>query len=162
MHSIIAINAKNQFRGTVRQVVPGPVVSEILIDTPAGLISSVITTSSAKELGLHAGVPVLALFKATEVCIAKPASNSESAIEGLGFALPDQFRGRVKVITFGPVVSEVEVDVPGGIVTSVITTSSLEALQLEPGSDVVAVVKSSEVAVARLHNGTTGYSPYLD
>lgn len=76
--------------------------------------------------------------------------------------LPNRFHGRVRSVTPGPVVSEVEVDVPGGIVTSVITTSSLRALGLAPGSEVVAIVKSSEVAVARLHNAATGYSPYLD
>lgn len=76
--------------------------------------------------------------------------------------LTNRFRGHVRSITTGPVVSEVEIDVPGGIVTSVITTSSLRALGLVPGAEVVAIVKSSEVAVARLHNAATGYSPYLD
>lgn len=157
MNSIIAINAKNQFTGKIKLVVAGPVVSEIRIDTPAGLISSVITSSSAKELALRAGVPVMALFKATEVSLAKPGRDI-----GDHPRIPDQFPGRVKSITPGPVVSEVEVEVPGGIVTSVITTSSLETLALTPGVEVVAIVKSTEVAVARLDNGTTGYSPYLD
>lgn len=161
MHSIIAINAKNQFKGKVREVVTGPVVSEILIDTPAGLISSVITTSSTRELTLQAGVPVLALFKATEVSIVKPPGEAQPEATETGRNPPDRFRGRVRTITPGPVVSEVEVDVPGGIVTSVITTRDLDSLELAPGSEVVAIVKSTEVAVARLHNGST-YSPYLD
>jgi molybdopterin-binding protein len=71
MSSIVAVNAKNQFRGTIKKLVPGSVVSEIVIETPAGTVSSVITTSSAKELELLPGVAVLALFKATEVSIAK-------------------------------------------------------------------------------------------
>jgi molybdopterin-binding protein len=77
---------------------------------------------------------------------------------------PNQFRGRITHIERGPVVSEVEVNVDGGIVTSVITTSSLNSLGLEVGADVLAVVKSSEVALARLYNNdaTAGYSPYLD
>ncbi len=160
MSSIIAINAKNQFRGRVKQLISGPVVSEVLIDTAAGSISSVITTSSARELNLQAGVPVLALFKATEVSIAKLASASGQPADDSSIRVPDRFRGEVKSITPGPVVSEVEV--PGGTVAAVITTSSLEDLELTPGSEVLAIVKSTEVAVARLHDSSTGYSPYLD
>lgn len=75
---------------------------------------------------------------------------------------PNQFRGRIRAINEGPVVSEVEVQVEGGIVTSVITSSSLESLGLEIGDEVLALVKSSEVSVARLYDRASGYSPYLD
>jgi len=69
--TITAINVRNQFRGTVREIIEGPVVSEIDVQTPAGLIvTSVITTRSIKELGLVVGKEVVALVKATEVSIA--------------------------------------------------------------------------------------------
>ncbi len=69
--SITAINVRNQFRGKVREVIEGPVVSEIDVETPSGLIvTSVITTRSVKELGLVVGKDVIALVKATEVSIA--------------------------------------------------------------------------------------------
>ncbi|MDP9043725.1 MAG: molybdopterin-binding protein [Pseudomonadota bacterium] len=69
--SITAINVRNQFRGKVHQVIEGPVVSEVDVETPSGLIvTSVITTRSVKELGLVVGKDVLALVKATEVSIA--------------------------------------------------------------------------------------------
>ena len=62
----------------------------------------------------------------------------------------NQFRGRVKEIIRGDVVSEVDVQTPSGIVTSVITTRSVEELGLKPGSEVVALVKSTEVSIATL------------
>jgi len=69
--SITAINARNQFRGKVREVIEGPVVSEVDVETPSGLIvTSVITTRSVKELGLAPGRDVIALVKATEVSLA--------------------------------------------------------------------------------------------
>ncbi|MBC8057057.1 MAG: TOBE domain-containing protein [Rhizobiales bacterium] len=69
--SITAINVRNQFRGRVKEVIEGPVVSEIDVETPSGLIvTSVITTRSIKELGLVVGKEVIALVKATEVSIA--------------------------------------------------------------------------------------------
>jgi len=69
--SIAAINVRNQFRGTVKEVIEGPVVSEVDVETAGGLIvTSVITTRSVKELGLAPGKTVVALVKATEVSIA--------------------------------------------------------------------------------------------
>lgn len=69
--SISAVNVRNQFRGKVRAIIEGPVVSEIEVETPSGLIvSSVITTRSVKQLGLAEGSDVIALVKSTEVSIA--------------------------------------------------------------------------------------------
>jgi molybdopterin-binding protein len=69
--SITAINVRNQFRGKVIEIIHGPVVSEVDIETPGGLIvTSVITTRSVKELGLVPGKEVIALVKSTEVSIA--------------------------------------------------------------------------------------------
>jgi len=69
--SITAINVRNQFRGKVKEIIEGPVVSEIDVETHSGLIvTSVITTRSVKELGLAPGREVVALVKSTEVSIA--------------------------------------------------------------------------------------------
>jgi len=69
--SILAINVRNQFRGKVREIIEGPVVSEVDVETPSGLIvTSVITTRSVAELGLKVGKDVVALVKSTEVSIA--------------------------------------------------------------------------------------------
>ena len=69
--AIHAINVRNQFRGRIKEIVVGPVVSEIDVETPVGIVTSVITTRSINELGLQIGTEVLALVKATEVAIAK-------------------------------------------------------------------------------------------
>lgn len=69
--SIAAVNVRNQFRGTIQQIIEGPVVSEVDVVTPQGLVvTSVITTRSIKDLGLVAGREVIALVKSTEVSIA--------------------------------------------------------------------------------------------
>jgi molybdopterin-binding protein len=50
----------------------------------------------------------------------------------------------------GPALSEVDVETPAGIVTSVVTSRSLTELDLKVGSEVLALVKSTEVALAKL------------
>lgn len=61
----------------------------------------------------------------------------------------NQILGSVKHIKRGDVVSEVEVDAGLGIViTSIVSTSSIDDLGLKPGSQVIALFKSTEVALA--------------
>ena len=68
---ITAINVRNQFRGRIKEIIEGPVLSEIDVETPSGqLITSVITTRSVKSLELAVGKDVIALVKATEVSLA--------------------------------------------------------------------------------------------
>ena len=69
--TIQSINARNQFKGKIKEIVVGPVVSEVDVETPFGIVTSVITSRSVRELQLRPGVEVLALVKATEVSIAK-------------------------------------------------------------------------------------------
>ncbi|WP_031363151.1 TOBE domain-containing protein [Caballeronia sordidicola] len=68
---ITAINIRNQFRGHVKEIIRGTVVSEIDVQTPFGIVTSVITTRSVDELDLQVGSEVVALVKATEVSIAR-------------------------------------------------------------------------------------------
>jgi sulfonate transport system ATP-binding protein len=69
--SIVAINARNQFKGKVKEIIRGPVVSEVDVDTPAGIVTSVVTTRSIDDLGIKVGSEVLTVFKSTEVLLAK-------------------------------------------------------------------------------------------
>ena len=69
--SIHAINVRNQFRGRIKAIVPGSVVSEGDVETALGIITSVVTTRSVNELNLEVGTEVLALVKSTEVSLAK-------------------------------------------------------------------------------------------
>jgi molybdopterin-binding protein len=69
--SIQAINVRNQFKGRIREIIRGDVVSEVDVETPWGVVTSVITTRSIDELQLRIGSEVVALVKSTEVSIAK-------------------------------------------------------------------------------------------
>ena len=48
-----------------------PVLSEIDVQTASGIVTSVITTRSVRELELQVGSEVIAFVKSTEVSIAK-------------------------------------------------------------------------------------------
>ena len=70
--TIKAINVRNQFKGNIKEIVLGDVLSEIDVQTASGIVTSVITTTrSVKELELAVGSEVIAFVKSTEVSIAK-------------------------------------------------------------------------------------------
>ena len=62
---------RNQLVGTIKSIVSDKVMSEILVETAAGTITSVITTNSVKALQLRKGDKVEILVKATNVSLAK-------------------------------------------------------------------------------------------
>jgi len=75
MSTITAINTRNQFRGKVVGIRRSPVVSEVEIETAAGIVSAIVTSSSLELLDLKIGDSAIALFKATEVLIAAVAND---------------------------------------------------------------------------------------
>ena len=62
---------RNRLAGTIEEIVSDKVVSEIVIRTAAGEITSVITTNSAQRMNLKEGDQVFAIIKATEVSVEK-------------------------------------------------------------------------------------------
>ncbi len=70
--SISAINARNKIKGIIKNIQLGDVVSEVELETAAGMVTSVITTSSLRRMDLQIGAEAIAVVKATEVALAKP------------------------------------------------------------------------------------------
>ena len=69
--TIKAINVRNQFKGVIKEILLGEVVSEIDVQTASGIVTSVITTRSVRDLELKVGSEVIAFVKSTEDSIAK-------------------------------------------------------------------------------------------
>lgn len=66
------ISARNQIKGTIKEIKTGIVTAKVIIDIGGGnLLSSVITMDSLEDLGLKPGDEVIALIKSTEVMIGK-------------------------------------------------------------------------------------------
>lgn len=72
----LRVSARNRLRGTVTKVTPGAVNSEVSLelDTAAGapaptVLTAVVTNESVSALGLAAGTPAVAIFKASSVIL---------------------------------------------------------------------------------------------
>lgn len=77
----MSISIRNQLRGTITEVITDKVVSEIVVDTAAGEVTSIITSSSVKRLNLKEGDQVFVLVKATEVSIYKEHFEEKREVE---------------------------------------------------------------------------------
>jgi molybdopterin-binding protein len=65
------ISARNVLKGKVKEVKPGAVNTEVIIELPGGIsVVSIITKESAEKLGLAKGKEVYAVIKASNVMIA--------------------------------------------------------------------------------------------
>ena len=67
----MSISIRNHLPGTIAKIVSDKVVSEVLIRTEAGIVTSIITTGSVERMKLKEGDDVFAVMKATSVSIEK-------------------------------------------------------------------------------------------
>jgi len=61
----------------------------------------------------------------------------------------NQLSGTIKTINLGGVMAEVVVEVGAGTIISAITRGSAESLELKPGDKVTAIIKATEVMIAK-------------
>jgi molybdopterin-binding protein len=67
----MSTSIRNRLPGRIEKIVSDQVVSEIVIRTAAGEVTSIITTGSVKRMQLKEGDNVFAVIKATEVSVEK-------------------------------------------------------------------------------------------
>ena len=67
----MSTSIRNRLPGTIEKIVSDKVVSEVVIRTAAGIVTSIITTGSVERMNLKEGDTVFAIVKATEVSVEK-------------------------------------------------------------------------------------------
>ncbi|MET8135962.1 TOBE domain-containing protein [Streptomyces sp. NPDC005251] len=137
----MSLSIRNQLPGTVTSVTPGEVMATVKVRLDAGQeITAAVTLEAVQELGLASGSTVRALLKSTEVSLAT------GPVDGL--SIRNQLPGTVTDVASGGAMARVKVHVAGGELTSVITKDAVTELGLSAGSEVVALIKSTEVSLS--------------
>lgn len=67
----MSTSIRNRLPGTIEKIVSDKVVSEVVIRTAAGTVTSIITTGSVERMNLKEGDEVFAVMKATSVSAKK-------------------------------------------------------------------------------------------
>lgn len=135
------ISARNQIKGKVESIQEGAVNAVVTLKSEGGdVITSTISMSSVKELGLAAGKDASAVVKATEVMI---------ATGDLKLSARNQLAGEIVKVEEGSVNAVVTLKTNGGItLTSTISIAAVKELGLAAGVKASAVVKATSVMMA--------------
>jgi len=67
----MSTSIRNRLPGTVDKTTSDKVVSEVVIRTAAGVVTSIITTGSVQRMNLKESDTVFAIIKATDVSVEK-------------------------------------------------------------------------------------------
>ncbi|WP_217143578.1 molybdopterin-binding protein [Streptomyces sp. AC627_RSS907] len=142
----MSLSIRNQLPGTVTAVTRGEAMATVGIRLSGGQdLTAAITRDAADELRLAAGTAVRALVKSTEVALATGRTD--------GLSIRNRLPGTVTRIALGEAMAAVHVTMDDAELTAVITKEAAEDLGLFVGSDVVALIKSTEVALATARQG---------
>jgi molybdate transport system regulatory protein len=97
------------------------------------------------------GRGLLGEYKQVEIYLAKVLSNSGNLeVKGMKLSARNRFKGKVVAVEKGVITAKVKVEVKMPItVTAVITKDAVEDLDLKVGDEVEAIVKSTEVMIAK-------------
>jgi molybdate transport system regulatory protein len=141
MEKKMIISARNQITGKIESVQEGAVNAIVTLKTEGGsTITSTISMSAVKELGLVPGKEATAIIKATEVMI---------GIGDMKLSARNQLTGEIVKVEEGAVNASVTLKTDGGsTVTSTISIAALKELGLAPGVKAKAVIKATSVMIA--------------
>jgi molybdate transport system regulatory protein len=70
----VSTSIRNHLPGTIEEIVSDKIVTQIIIKTASGPVTSIITTGSVNRMNLKKGDAVFAIIKATDVSIGNEAS----------------------------------------------------------------------------------------
>lgn len=101
--------------------------------------SIVIETPDSVDY-LTEGGDILVLFKETEVIIGKG--------ENLAISLRNKMTGRITDLKIGALLARLTIETSAGSIVSLITANAVNNLNLEKGSEVVAMVKTNEILLS--------------
>ena len=137
------ISARNQIAGIVELIANGTVNAEIYIKLKSGYtMISVITNTAANNLNLKVGDDVVAIFKSNTVLITTDIA--------LNISARNKFLGTVDTINKGEINSELIIDIGNGDkIASIITTNSIESLNIQEKKEVCAIIKASNVMLGK-------------
>lgn len=115
---------------------------------------AVITVRGGKNQGTFLtdlGRKLLAEYEASRLLINETIGD-ETAWENVSFKLSarNQLPGKVLQVEKNGLVSKITIEMEPSIITSVITEEAVEKLDIKPGDRVYAVIKSTEVMVAKI------------
>ncbi len=138
------ISARNQIDGIVTSVTYGPLDVVVVLQTlNKTALTASISTQCAEAMALQNDDRVIAFFQSGHVLVATGWA--------LGISARNKLFGVAEAVIMGAVNTEVIVRLreSNDRISAVITTDAVRELALKVGDEVVAIIKASEVMLAK-------------
>ncbi|MGI6724374.1 MAG: TOBE domain-containing protein [Arcobacteraceae bacterium] len=126
----------NILEGKIVKIQTKDDISLVFVDVKGSIFSSLLLDT--KAMGLEVGDKVDLLFKETEVLISSPSSQVSAR---------NAFISKVISIEKGEILSQIDFSFIDGIISSIITTNALNALDIKEQEEFLWFVKANEVSV---------------
>lgn len=141
----VKTSARNQWVGTIGAIRAGAVNDEVEIVLPdATRLVAIVTRESTDALGLRLQQTVIAMVKSSAVLLATDLAEARVSAD-------NRFDGAVQALRPGAVNAEVSLQTASGLqVVAIVTQPAVEALALQPGSPVTALIKACDVILATI------------
>lgn len=134
-------SARNNVKVKVKGIEQGAVNSVIKGVIGEQKLQAVVTKEAVSELGLKVGENCHFVFKASNVIVGNP---NKGCIKTL--SARNQLAGKIDEIVEGAVNCEITASIFEDIkIVAIITKASVEKLELKVGSEVVMMIKASEI-----------------
>lgn len=131
----------NVLTGSIKSIQNHGNLSLVLVTVASVDLTSIVIETPQSADYLKIGTTVKVMFKETEVIIAR---KGEYAI-----SLQNQIPVSILKINEGLLLSELTLDYQGSFIRSIITTRAVKKLALSPGDEVMAMIKTNELMLAK-------------
>jgi molybdopterin-binding protein len=135
----------NTLRGRITRIESNDHVSLVDVDVSGDDFTATLLETPDEAPYLRVGNVVDVLFKETEVSLAK-------GLTGL-ISLRNRVMATVTFVRSGVILSEVVMDYRGQPMSSIITTGSVQRLNIKVGDEIEALVKANEVTLMEVDDG---------
>jgi len=131
----------NQLKGTVTAVRSSGLLTHLETQCMGHKIHLLLAEST--EIDSYPDKQVTLVFKETEVILLKSASE----------ATANQFHGTITKIESGEILTHVDIDVKGILISSLVPTSMFLSINSKTGDPIVCMVNPSEISLLRSVHG---------
>lgn len=133
----------NQLRAVVDSISDDGILALVTLRFPSGeTIGAIVDSEAREDLALTPGMGVVALFRATNVSLAKEGTPMK-------LSFPNQIKGRVTHILSSTTLVIIHIDTPAGQIVSAMIPSAAEQIEVKVGDEVTALFKALDVSLAK-------------
>jgi molybdopterin-binding protein len=126
----------NSIEATIQSIENYEGIARIVLDKEGKKLTAITLELPSS---LHVGSACRVLFKETEVGLAKNLCGTVS--------FSNRFKGCVKELKKGALLSRILVGVESDVIASIVTTHAIEQLALEVGDELEVLIKATEVSL---------------